>query len=162
EVKKRRKKGTVSRTRVVHKSNEKSVSKRTSEEDIEEIFSKLHDEDYHRFDDGEVIQLRKELLAWYDQNKRDLPWRLAKIDTPEEDRGYAVWVSEIMLQQTRVQTVLDYYRRWISKWPDVTSLAAATLEVATEPTKSFRELIFLSLWILSGSKPGMGGLGILS
>lgn len=41
---------------------------------------------------------------------------------------YAVWVSEIMLQQTRVATVIDYFERWMAKWPTVESLAAASLE----------------------------------
>ena len=56
------------------------------------------------------------LLTWYDQHKRDLPWR--KNTTP-----YTVWISEIMLQQTRVAAVLPYYERWIEELPDVTALA---------------------------------------
>jgi A/G-specific adenine glycosylase len=58
------------------------------------------------------------LLAWYDQHKRDLPWRA--------DRDpYRVWLSEIMLQQTRVAAVLEHYRRFLKKFPDVRTLAAA-------------------------------------
>ncbi len=59
------------------------------------------------------------LLAWYDADHRDLPWRL---DDPDP---YRVWVSEIMLQQTRVDTVLRYYDRFLTAFPDVHTLAAA-------------------------------------
>lgn len=45
------------------------------------------------------------------------------------ERAYAVWVSEIMLQQTRVATVISYYQRWMSTWPTVYALAQATQEV---------------------------------
>jgi A/G-specific adenine glycosylase len=60
----------------------------------------------------------REILAWYLDNRRDLPWR--KTDDP-----YKIWVSEIMLQQTRVEAVIDYYRRFLERFPDVASLAAA-------------------------------------
>lgn len=59
------------------------------------------------------------LLAWYDQHARDLPWRGAA-------DPYRVWISEIMLQQTRVETVIPYYRRWLERFPDVECLAAAS------------------------------------
>ena len=58
------------------------------------------------------------LLAWYDQNARTLPWR--GIHDP-----YRTWVSETMLQQTRVETVRGYYERFLSRFPDVAALAAA-------------------------------------
>lgn len=58
------------------------------------------------------------LLGWYKENARDLPWR--GISDP-----YAVWVSEIMLQQTRVDTVRDFYRRWMNQFPTVQTLAEA-------------------------------------
>ncbi len=58
-----------------------------------------------------------ELLTWYHQNKRTLPWR----NHPDP---YAVWVSEIMLQQTRVDTVVDYFMRWMEKFPCIEDLAA--------------------------------------
>lgn len=58
------------------------------------------------------------LLAWYDASARDLPWRKNK--TP-----YRIWVSEIMLQQTRVETVLPYYDRFLSAFPTIESLAIA-------------------------------------
>ena len=47
----------------------------------------------------------------------------------EEQRAYAVWVSEMMLQQTRVATVISYYQRWMSTWPTVHALAQASQEV---------------------------------
>jgi A/G-specific adenine glycosylase len=60
----------------------------------------------------------RSLLAWYKQHARKLPWR--------EDRDpYRVWVSEIMLQQTRVAAVLEHYRRFLNKFPTVRKLAAA-------------------------------------
>ena len=58
------------------------------------------------------------LLAWYDERKRDLPWR----DTGDP---YATWVSEIMLQQTRVETVIPYFRRFMADFPTAAALAAA-------------------------------------
>ena len=58
-----------------------------------------------------------ELLAWYDSNKRSLPWR----DNPTP---YAVWVSEIMLQQTRVEAVKPYFHRLMSELPTLSALAA--------------------------------------
>ena len=61
---------------------------------------------------------QRRLLVWYDLQKRDLPWRA--------DRDpYRVWLSEIMLQQTRVNAVLDHYRRFLKRFPDLRTLAAA-------------------------------------
>ena len=60
------------------------------------------------------------LLGWYGRVKRDLPWRAASPDF------YRVWVSEIMLQQTRVEAVIPYYERFLARFPDVASLAAAS------------------------------------
>ena len=71
--------------------------------------------------------LRLQLLRWYDAHRRDLPWRRAS--GSEEERAYAVWMSEVMLQQTRVPVVVGYYERWMARWPSVRSLAAATQEV---------------------------------
>ena len=61
------------------------------------------------------------LLSWYDAHKRDLPWR--DVSDP-----YQTWVSEIMLQQTRVETVMRYFPRFIAAFPDVHALAAAPLD----------------------------------
>ena len=62
--------------------------------------------------------LRRALLSWYDQNRRELPWR-------RDSDPYRVWVSEIMLQQTRVAAVLDHYARFMKRFPTVQALAAA-------------------------------------
>ncbi|NXK27917.1 MUTYH glycosylase, partial [Arenaria interpres] len=88
----------------------------------------------HLFSDpAEVGALRGNLLAWYDRCKRDLPWRTLAAAEPDADRrAYAVWVSEIMLQQTQVATVIDYYNRWMQKWPTLQALAQASLEEVNE------------------------------
>lgn len=66
----------------------------------------------------------KALLAWYDRHRRDLPWRAQRGETPEP---YRVWLSEIMLQQTRVETVARYYENFLAKFPSVEKLAKAPL-----------------------------------
>ncbi len=65
-----------------------------------------------------------ELLAWYDRHARDLPWRVRPSDTRRAD-PYAVWLSEVMLQQTTVAAVRGYYARFLALWPDVNALAGA-------------------------------------
>jgi A/G-specific adenine glycosylase len=67
--------------------------------------------------------LSTRLLAWYDVHRRVLPWR-----APPGKRAdpYKVWLSEIMLQQTTVQAVAGYYRKFLKAWPDVTALADAS------------------------------------
>jgi A/G-specific adenine glycosylase len=67
---------------------------------------------------AQVPVLRQSLLAWYAACRRDLPWRRTR-------DPYAVWVSEIMLQQTRVDTVLPYYERFLARFPTVHALAEA-------------------------------------
>jgi A/G-specific adenine glycosylase len=64
------------------------------------------------------------LLAWYDRHRRDLPWRARPGEAPDP---YRVWLSEIMLQQTTVATVAPYFARFVSRWPNVKALAAASL-----------------------------------
>src|SRR3990172_6761061 len=63
-------------------------------------------------------RLASDLLAWYAKNQRQLPWRHTR-------DPYAIWVSEVMLQQTRVETVAPYYRRWLRRYPTVKRLARA-------------------------------------
>ena len=58
------------------------------------------------------------LLGWYDRNRRELPWRSTR-------EPYAIWVSEMMLQQTQVATVIDYYERWMRRFPTLEALASA-------------------------------------
>ena len=66
--------------------------------------------------------LSTRLLGWYDVHRRVLPWRAPKGKRADP---YRVWLSEIMLQQTTVQAVAGYYRKFLSRWPDVKALAAA-------------------------------------
>ena len=65
-----------------------------------------------------VRKFQRKLLAWYDTHARDLPWR-------QSADPYRIWVSEIMLQQTRVAAVLDYYARFLTLFPSVAALAKA-------------------------------------
>jgi A/G-specific adenine glycosylase len=67
-----------------------------------------------------MIALRATLLDWYARNARALPWRGRR-------DPYAIWISEVMLQQTRVETVIPYYRRFLRRLPNVRRLAAAPL-----------------------------------
>lgn len=66
--------------------------------------------------------MSRPLLAWYDRQRRDLPWRRTR-------DPYAIWVAEIMLQQTQVATVVPYYERWLQTLPTAAQLAAAETEV---------------------------------
>ena len=72
-----------------------------------------------------MTNLTEELLIWYRQNGRDLPWR---VKGGAHENAYLVWVSEIMLQQTTVQTVYDYFNRWMKRFPDLKTLAEASLD----------------------------------
>ena len=65
------------------------------------------------------------LLAWYSKHGRELPWRVKGGAHPDP---YAVWVSEIMLQQTTVKTVLEYFERWMKRFPTLQALAEAPLD----------------------------------
>jgi len=64
---------------------------------------------------------QRKLLSWYQQHKRDLPWRRTK-------DPYAIWVSEIMLQQTTVETVIPYYEKFLKRFPDIPTLSKADEE----------------------------------
>lgn len=68
-----------------------------------------------------MSRLSSRLLNWYDKNKRTLPWR-----DPLRRDAYAVWISEIMLQQTRVETVIPYFEKWMRLFPTVQVLASAS------------------------------------
>ena len=78
--------------------------------DFKEIFRK-----------GDLLAIPKPLLKWYDNNRRILPWR-------EQPTPYRVWVSEIMLQQTRVEAVKPYFQRFMDTLPDIAALAEAPEE----------------------------------
>jgi len=70
-------------------------------------------------------EISQRLVDWHQENQRSFPWRLA----PAGRRNpYAVWVSEIMAQQTRLDTVVAYFERWMARFPDVDALAAADLQ----------------------------------
>ena len=71
-----------------------------------------------RFDLATISELRAQLLTWYDRNRRDLPWRRTR-------DPYAIWVSEIMLQQTRVAAVIDHFFAFLKNFPTVKALAHA-------------------------------------
>ena len=73
-----------------------------------------------RFDEGseKIAALRDRLLEWYGRCRRDLPWR-------QSSDPYAIWVSEIMLQQTRVAVVVERYKAFVAKFPTLVSLALA-------------------------------------
>ncbi|KAJ2994273.1 hypothetical protein NUW58_g1600 [Xylaria curta] len=98
-----------------------------------------HNIDYHR---PLLLNSRKgraDLMQWFDQvsSRRSMPWRKPWIDPQVhadnpallreklERRAYEVWISEIMLQQTRVAVVIDYWNRWFQKWPTIHELARA-------------------------------------
>lgn len=127
---------------------------RTLEVDIEDAVALRverggkHPFNYHQFNQKEIECIRNDLLAWYDGNKRELPWRkpFNELASNKElgQRGYegtffdvakfiyygvlSVWVSEIMLQQTQVATVIPYYEKWMNKYPTIFDLAKADLE----------------------------------
>lgn len=67
------------------------------------------------------MELNECLIEWYNANKRPLPFR-------EKRDPYAIWVSEIMAQQTRIDSMIPYYHRWMEKWPTIESLAKAELD----------------------------------
>lgn len=69
----------------------------------------------------ELASFRKQLLAWYRKSRRDLPWRRTK-------DAYCIWLSEIMLQQTRVAAAIPYYERFLERFPEIHSLAETPQE----------------------------------
>lgn len=81
-------------------------------------------------DDSYRREFAQRLLAWWDTARRDLPWRRRK-------DAYAIWIAEVMLQQTQIDTVIPYYERWMGKFPDVATLARHSLE---EVLKSWQGL----------------------
>ncbi|KAG5021780.1 hypothetical protein JHK85_018122 [Glycine max] len=121
----KKKKKNSTRRSVVVVGESKKPQPLVEVEDIEDSLS---------FSKDETHKLRVALLDWYDLNRRDLPWRTTfkQEDEEVERRAYGVWVSEVMLQQTRVQTVIAYYNRWMQKWPTIHHLAQASLEEVNE------------------------------
>lgn len=68
-----------------------------------------------------LLDLRQSLLSWYAKAGRDLPWRRTR-------DPYSIWISEVMLQQTQVKTVIPYYQRWLEQFPSIEQLATADLQ----------------------------------
>jgi A/G-specific adenine glycosylase len=68
-----------------------------------------------------IPALRRRLVGWYRRARRDLPWRRTR-------DPYAIWIAEVMLQQTRVDTVIPYYERFLARFPDAPALAEAPLD----------------------------------
>ncbi len=78
-----------------------------------------------KLDRATVATLRSRLLTWYERNRRDLPWRRTA-------NPYSIWVSEIMLQQTRVAAVVEHYRTFLQRFPTLLSLSLASEEDVLE------------------------------
>jgi len=78
-------------------------------------------------DDSETSDLPRILLDWYDVHARAMPWRISPADRKAgvAPDPYRIWLSEVMLQQTTVATVRDYFQRFTARWPTVADLAAA-------------------------------------
>ncbi|RSH82220.1 hypothetical protein EHS25_005930 [Saitozyma podzolica] len=91
-----------------------------------------HSRAYHAVD--QVAELQGALLDWFEdvREKRGMPWRKRydpSLSMEEKgQRAYEIWVSEVMLQQTQVATVIAYWQRWIAKWPTIADLAKADVE----------------------------------
>jgi A/G-specific adenine glycosylase len=73
---------------------------------------------WEQWSDSEINQFQEDFLTWYQQEKRNLPWRY-------NQDPYRIWISEIMLQQTRVDTVIDYFYRFMDQFPTIQDLANA-------------------------------------
>ena len=65
--------------------------------------------------------ISKSLIEWYDLNKKNMPWR-------KNQDSYRIWISEAMLQQTQVSTVIPYYEQWMRKFPNIQSVALANID----------------------------------
>jgi A/G-specific adenine glycosylase len=124
-----KKKTTVNKKKEVKKEEE------TTEED--DTITTTHD---YKLQTEQIECITSHVLQWYDSNHRELPWRANPINTHTNkqnnipvdldvnQRAYNVWISEIMSQQTRIATVIDYYAKWMKQFPTVQSLAESDLE----------------------------------
>ena len=131
-----RRKGQDRKVKRLRSSNRGAKKQQQEEEEkgeAQEATAAAAVKDVEDFTMEESQRIRGSLLRWYDENHRVLPWRTASRSdhrkNNDEARAYAVWVSEVMLQQTRVPTVVAYYNRWMAKWPTLHHLAAASQEV---------------------------------
>jgi A/G-specific adenine glycosylase len=88
----------------------------------------------YKLESSELVFFRKDLLDWYKLNRRLLPWRgdpMPKnlLNTPSSSIDpYGVWISEVMCQQTRVETVIDYWLKWMQRFPTIEVLSQASEE----------------------------------
>ena len=71
-----------------------------------------------KWEETEIEEFQHRILSWYTDNRREMPWR-------EDPSPYRIWISEIMLQQTRVDTVIPYFNKFMEKYPTVESLASS-------------------------------------
>ncbi|KAG2199098.1 hypothetical protein INT47_005102 [Mucor saturninus] len=113
-----------------------TVNKCQELNDIEECVNSnrlYHSDKYHEISEVEQTRIQKDLLDWYHVEKRlTMPWRkdndLSWDRQALGQRAYEVWVSEIMLQQTQVATVISFYNRWMEAFPTIHDLASADIE----------------------------------
>ncbi|KIY73366.1 DNA glycosylase, partial [Cylindrobasidium torrendii FP15055 ss-10] len=118
------------------KSTPKQAKKKSKAEDApmecEDARDIPHDKNLHRISSADT--LCDDLLTWFTgvNETRGMPWRKTYDSTLSKDeraqRAYEVWVSEMMLQQTQVATVIPYYNRWMAKFPTIRDLGAATID----------------------------------
>ncbi|KAJ9108147.1 hypothetical protein QFC19_002615 [Naganishia cerealis] len=135
--------GTIRTARAVPtKKAKKSPINASKEVDIEEATNdwRPHARSYHNAE--RIVALRNDLLEWFEvvREKRAMPWRkIYDDDLALEEKGQRAYeltyqydraVSEVMLQQTQVTTVIPYWRRWLLKWPTIADLAKADVEVS--------------------------------
>lgn len=113
------------------KSGSKNACVNSEDKPVKEKKNDTETSSVHMFTKEEILYLRLNLLSWYDKSKRDLPWRKISHENINQ-RAYATWVSEIMLQQTQVATVIDYYNKWMKTWPTLEALADANIEAVNE------------------------------
>jgi len=116
-------------------SKKKPSNNEVREIDIEDAglhVVRPHTTAYHSTAD--IARLIPDLLSWFEEvrEKRGMPWRKRfdhNLSMEEKgQRAYEIWVSEVMLQQTQVNTVIAYWQRWIEKWPTIGDLAKADIE----------------------------------
>jgi len=93
---------------------------------------------------AELPAFQARLLGWFAEAKRDLDWRRTR-------DPYRVWISEIMLQQTQVSTVIPYYARFLDRFPDVNALAAAPLDDVIAQSRACNDAAAALGW--SGATP---------
>ncbi|KAI8630821.1 DNA glycosylase [Xylariaceae sp. FL1651] len=142
----KKKRKVALRSKIAHKNVNAQLYRRLFGMDKEvpdmppcQLPQRIHNLDYHRPLLLDNPQGRASLLEWFDgvSSLRSMPWRKSWVDprvnakNPTElrqkleRRAYEVWISEIMLQQTRVAVVIDYWNRWMEKWPTIHELATA-------------------------------------